>query len=176
MTTTSPFWPDDRPSRRRRRPGLGSGAARQPGAEARRNDRGQVKSIWAGECDISLGNTYYMGQMIANPEEKPYADAVRIVYPSFENGGHACQRLGYGDDQGRAQQGCRAEADAVPRLGRGAAHLRGNEQRIPVKPGVPRSALVDSWGTFTPDGVNLAELAKLRPAALKIMEEVNFDG
>ena len=25
------------------------------------NDRAQVKAIWAGECDISLGNTYYMG-------------------------------------------------------------------------------------------------------------------
>ena len=47
---------------------------------------------------------------------------------------------------------------------------------FPVEPGVARSALVESWGPFTPDDVSLSELAKLRPTALKIMEEVNFDG
>jgi iron(III) transport system substrate-binding protein len=47
---------------------------------------------------------------------------------------------------------------------------------FPVKPGVRKSDLVQSWGDFTPDGVSLAELAKLRPVALRLMEEVNFDG
>ncbi|MCB2143278.1 MAG: extracellular solute-binding protein, partial [Rhodobacteraceae bacterium] len=51
------------------------------------NDRSQVKSIWAGECDISLGNTYYMGAMLADPEQKEWADSVRIVYPVFNDGG-----------------------------------------------------------------------------------------
>ena len=33
-----------------------------------------------------------------------------------------------------------------------------------------------SWGSFTADDVNLMDLAKLRPAALRITEEVDFDG
>lgn len=45
-----------------------------------------------------------------------------------------------------------------------------------LKAGVERSELVKSWGDFTPDSVNLSDLASLRPAALKLMEEVNFDG
>jgi len=40
------------------------------------NDRAQVKAIWAGECDISLGNTYYMGQMLADPEQQDWASSV----------------------------------------------------------------------------------------------------
>ncbi len=51
------------------------------------NDRAQVKSIWAGECDIALGNTYYMGEMLADPEQAEWANSVRIVYPTFEGGG-----------------------------------------------------------------------------------------
>ena len=47
---------------------------------------------------------------------------------------------------------------------------------FPVKPGVERSELVASWGEFTPDAKPLTEVAKLRPAALKLIEEVNFDG
>jgi iron(III) transport system substrate-binding protein len=47
---------------------------------------------------------------------------------------------------------------------------------FPVEPGVERSALVASWGDFTPDTINLSDLAKLRPTALKLMEEVDFDG
>jgi iron(III) transport system substrate-binding protein len=47
---------------------------------------------------------------------------------------------------------------------------------FPVKPGVAASELVTSWGSFTPDAVPLAEVAAQRPAALKLTEEVNFDG
>ena len=47
---------------------------------------------------------------------------------------------------------------------------------FPVKPGVERSALVASWGEFTPDTTPLADIAAARAAALKIMETVNFDG
>jgi iron(III) transport system substrate-binding protein len=42
------------------------------------NDRAQVRSIWAGECDISLGNTYYMGQMLEDPEQQEWAESVRL--------------------------------------------------------------------------------------------------
>jgi iron(III) transport system substrate-binding protein len=47
---------------------------------------------------------------------------------------------------------------------------------FPVEPGVARSDLVQSWGEFSPDKLNLTEVAAQRPEALKIMEEVNFDG
>ena len=38
-----------------------------------------------------------------------------------------------------------------------------------------RSALVQGWGEFTPDTVSLSDVAAARPAALKIMEEIDFD-
>jgi iron(III) transport system substrate-binding protein len=47
---------------------------------------------------------------------------------------------------------------------------------FPVKPGVPVSALVASWGTFTPDELPLSEVSGHRADALKIMETINFDG
>ncbi|HBU16612.1 MAG TPA: iron ABC transporter substrate-binding protein, partial [Gemmobacter sp.] len=47
---------------------------------------------------------------------------------------------------------------------------------FPVKPGVARSELVSSWGEFPPDTLPLTDVSGHRAEALKIMEEVNFDG
>lgn len=138
-------------------------------------DRDQVKSIWAGECDISLGNTYYMGQMVADPEQQPWADSVRIVFPTFEGGGT------HVNVSGIAMTKSTPNKDAAIKL---AEFLAGDEaQKIyaetnhefPVKAGVARSELVQSWGEFTPDTLALSEISKLRPDAIKLIEEVDLD-
>ncbi|MBE0412856.1 Fe(3+) ABC transporter substrate-binding protein [Yoonia sp.] len=140
------------------------------------NDRAQVRAIWAGQCDISLGNTYYMGEMLNNAEQAAWANAVRIVFPTFENGGT------HVNVSGVAMTTAAPNRDQALRL---MEYLVSPEaQRIyadlnyeyPVLQGVPLSDLVASWGEFTPDDVNLDDLAGHRPAALRIMEEVNFDG
>jgi len=45
----------------------------------------------------------------------------------------------------------------------------------PVAPGASASELVSSWGDFEADSTSLSTIADLRPQALKIVEEVNFD-
>ena len=152
--------------------GLKSNLAKKPEG----NDRAQVKSIWAGECDISLGNTYYMGEMLADPEQKAWADAVRIVYPTFADGGTHMNVSGMA--MTRAAPHKEAALAFMEFLSSDEAQkiYAETNNEFPVKPGVPRSALVESWGPFTPDTINLMDVARERPAALKLMEEVNFDG
>jgi len=140
------------------------------------NDRGQVKSIWAGECDISLGNTYYMGEMLADPEQKEWADSVRIVYPVFEGGGTHVNVSGVAMTKAAPNRDDALQLMEYLSSDEAQAIYAETNHEFPVKPGVARSALVESWGPFTPDTVNLGDLARLRPAALRIMEEVNFDG
>ncbi|MFM2355509.1 MAG: hypothetical protein RLZZ528_1245 [Pseudomonadota bacterium] len=140
------------------------------------NDRDQVKSIWAGECDISLGNTYYMGQMLADAEQTEWANAVRIIYPTFEGAGTHMNLSGVAMTKSAPNR--EAALKFMEWLSSDAAQkiYAETNYEFPVKPGVERSDLVKSWGEFTPDSASLAELAKLRPAALRLMEEVNFDG
>ena len=140
------------------------------------NDRDQVKAIWAAQCDISLGNTYYMGQMLADPEQAEWANAVRIVFPVFEGGGTHVNISGVA--MTRAAPNRAAALKLMEYLASDAAQsiYAGINHEFPVKPGVARSALVDSWGDFAPDAVPLGELAALRPAALRLMEEIDFDG
>jgi iron(III) transport system substrate-binding protein len=151
--------------------GVKANLARKPNG----GDRDQVKAIAAGECDIAIGNTYYIGQMMADPEQRADAEAVRIVFPVFEgNGSHV-------NISGMAMTKAAPNHDNALKF---MEWLSQDEaQRIyaetnneyPVKPGVARSELVASWGDFTQDSISLTEIAKLRPAALKLTEEVNFD-
>ncbi len=54
------------------------------------NDRAQVRKVYGGACDIAIGNTYYMGKMQTNdkkPEQKDWANSVRLIFPTMPNGG-----------------------------------------------------------------------------------------
>jgi iron(III) transport system substrate-binding protein len=152
--------------------GLKANLARKPDG----GDRDQVKAIAAGECDIALGNTYYIGQMLADPEQAPAAEAVNIVFPTFENGGTHLNISGVAMTKAapNKENALRfmewLSSDAAQKIYAETNH------EFPVKPGVERSALVASWGEFTPDPTPLADIAAARAAALKIMETVNFDG
>jgi iron(III) transport system substrate-binding protein len=66
--------------------GLKANLARKPQG----NDRAQVKAVFNGECDVSLGNTYYMGLMETNtkkPEQKDWAASVNVIFPNQKDRG-----------------------------------------------------------------------------------------
>lgn len=142
------------------------------------NDRAQVKAIFSGECDISIGNTYYMGKMVTNdkePEQKEWAASVRLVFP------------------GAAQNKTHVNISGVG-LAKHAPNLDGAKKFIqfllsekaqsiyaetnfeyPVLPGVEASDLVKGWGELKADDLSLAEIADKRDEASKLVDEVKFD-
>ncbi len=152
--------------------GVKANLARKPDG----GDRDQVKAIWAGECDIAVGNTYYMGQMLADPEQVEWANAVNIVFPTFEAGGTHLNVSGVAMTKAAPNHDAALKLMEWLSSDTAQAIYAGTNNEFPVKPGVERSDLVKSWGEFTPDSIGLAEVAKLRPAALKLIEEINFDG
>jgi iron(III) transport system substrate-binding protein len=152
--------------------GLKANLARKPAG----GDRDQVKAIWAGECDIAIGNTYYMGQMLADPEQTEWANSVRVTFPVFEGDGTHLNISGVA--MTRSAPNREAALQLMEWLSSDPAQKLYAEtnHEFPVKPGVERSALVKSWGEFAPDSLNLSVVAAERPAALRIMEEIDFDG
>lgn len=140
------------------------------------NDRAQVKAIWAGECDISLGNTYYMGEMLADPEQADWANSVRIIFPTFEDGGTHVNISGVAMTKSapNKDEALQLLEFLVSPEAQGIYAELNNE--YPILEGAPLSDLVASWGSFVADTTDLTEIAGHRGAALRIMETVNFDG
>ena len=152
--------------------GLRANLARKPEG----NDRAQVRAIWAGECDISLGNTYYMGEMLADPEQAEWANAVDIRFPVFEGGGTHINVSGIALTQAAPNKDEAIQLmEWLVSPTAQSIYAEANHE-YPVLAAAAPSALVAGWGSFTADNVALSELAAHRATALRIMEEVNFDG
>lgn len=140
------------------------------------NDRAQVKAIWSGECDISLGNNYYYGKMLKKDEQIAWADSVNLVFPVFEGGGTHVNISGMALTKYAPHR-----EDAVKLmefLASPVAQTIYAEQNYeyPIAPGTSATQQVQSWGSFEADALGLIDVANLRPAALKMIEEVDFDG
>ncbi|SFA75919.1 iron(III) transport system substrate-binding protein [Poseidonocella pacifica] len=152
--------------------GVKSNLARKPQG----NDRAQVKAIWAGECDISIGNTYYMGAMLSDEEQKEWADSVNVLFPTFENGGTHVNISGVAMTKSAPNEDAAlAFMEFLTSPKAQEIYAEANHE-YPIAPGTQASEIVRSWGEFTADDVNLMTLAGHRPAALRIAEEVDFDG
>ena len=140
------------------------------------NDRAQVKAIWAGECDIAIGNTYYMGKMLADEEQKAWAESVNVIFPTFENAGTHVNISGVA--MAKHAPNPEAALKMMEFLASPTAqevYAKANFE-YPIAPGTAADPLVEGWGEFTADDVNMMTLAGNRPAALRITEEVDFDG
>jgi len=152
--------------------GIKANLARKPQG----NDRAQIKAIWAGECDISLGNTYYMGKMLEDPEQKEWADSVELVFPVFEGGGTHVNVSGVA--MTRAAPNRENAVKLMEFLSSPEAQqiYASDNFEYPIAPGTSPDALVEGWGSFEADGLNLMDVAAKRPDALRLVETVDFDG
>ncbi|WP_319531094.1 Fe(3+) ABC transporter substrate-binding protein [uncultured Cohaesibacter sp.] len=142
------------------------------------NDRSQVKSIYAGECDLALGNTYYMGIMQTNqnePEQQEWAKSVRILFPNTEGRGTHVNISGMlltkhapNKDNAIKLMEFLSSAEAQQ------MYAEGNYE-YPVLGDVEPSEIVKSWGDFKPDPISLNEIADARKAASELVDVVDFD-
>ena len=155
--------------------GLKNNLARKPTG----NDRAQVNAIHSGECDISLGNTYYMGLMQTNekkPEQKEWAESVKILFPnSNDRGTHV-------NISGMALTKHAPNKEAAITLMKWLAddEAQGLYAAVnfeyPVKLGVAASKRVQSWGAFKADSLTLNEIAVKRDKASELVDTVDYDG
>ncbi|TYC51509.1 Fe(3+) ABC transporter substrate-binding protein [Rhodobacterales bacterium] len=154
--------------------GVRDNLARKPAG----NDRDQAKAIFAGECDIALGNTYYVGQMQTSekePEQKEWADSIRVIFPNAEGRGSHVNISGvilakHAPHKENALK--LIEFLSSPEAQKIYAEIN---FEYPVTPGVEISERVRSWGDLHPDDLPLSEIAANRKAASEIVDKVGFD-
>lgn len=154
--------------------GLKNNLARKPSG----NDRAQVRAVYAGECDIAIGNTYYMGAMLTNeknPEQKKWAQAVHMVFPDNHTTGTHVNLSGmvmakYAPNRGNAVKFMEflvsKDAQQI---------YAGLNNEYPVRPDSRPSALVQSWGPLNPDTTPAARIAANRTRASRLVDAVGYD-
>jgi iron(III) transport system substrate-binding protein len=142
------------------------------------NDRSQAKSVFAGECDLAIANTYYMGKMMTNdqePEQKDWAKSVRIIFPASPDFGTHVNISGVLMAKNAPNRDNALKlmeflaSDEAQRL-----YADANFE-YPVNPAIPASEIVRAWGSFTPDTLNVIDVARNEAAAARLVDEVQFN-
>lgn len=154
--------------------GLKNNLVRKPDG----NDRSQAKAIFSGECDLALGNSYYVGLMLTNdkePEQKEWAGAIKVLFPNAKDRGTHVNISGV------------ALAKNAPNKDNGIKLMEflasPEAQKIyaeqvfeyPVAPGAEPSDVVKSFGTIKPDPLPLAEISAHRKEASELVDKVGFN-
>jgi len=154
--------------------GLKENLARKPAG----SDRAQAQGVFAGECDIALGNTYYVGLMKNNdkePEQKEWAAAIKVLFPNVADRGTHVNVSGMSLVKNAPNR------DNAIRLMEFLASAEAQEiyaeqvYEYPVTPGARLSDDVASFGEIKPDALPLSEIAALRKQASELVDKVRFD-
>ena len=150
--------------------GVKANLARKPQG----NDRNQVKAIREGECDLAIGNHYYYGKMLQDPEQRAWADSVFLVFPNQQDRGVHVNISGVALTIGAPN---RENALRLMEFLAGPGQALYAEQNFeyPVHPGVPWLPEVEAWGRFKTDPLSLGAIAELRSTAMRMVNRVAFD-
>ncbi|WOT05786.1 Fe(3+) ABC transporter substrate-binding protein [Shewanella youngdeokensis] len=151
--------------------GVKANLARKPQG----NDRAQVKAVSEGLCDIAIGNSYYLGKMLQDPKQKPWADASEINFPNQANRGSHINVSGMA--LAKHSKNTAAALQLMEFLSSDAAQQSYADVNMeyPVKADVAPSKLVASWGQFKADNLPIYKLAEHHSAAIKLLDQVQFD-
>lgn len=152
--------------------GIVQNLAREP----RGNDRDQVKAVAAGQGDVALVNTYYLGLMAQSEseEERKVYNQIGIVFPNQSDRGTHINLSGAGVARHapNKENAIRfIEFMASPEIQRVFA---GSNHEYPVVKSIEWSGIVSSWGEFVEDDIKLELLGQNNRDAVMIFDKAGW--
>ncbi|WP_442953912.1 Fe(3+) ABC transporter substrate-binding protein [Pararhizobium sp.] len=154
--------------------GLKNNLAKKPDG----GDRDQAKAILAGECDLALGNSYYVGLMLTNerePEQKEWAAAIHVLFPNNNDRGTHVNVSGMALAKNSPNKDNAIKFMQFLASGE-AQEIYGKQVfEYPVKPGTEPSDIVKGFGKMNPDPLPLAEIAANRKKASELVDKVGYN-
>jgi iron(III) transport system substrate-binding protein len=151
--------------------GLKANLAQKPSG----GDRETARDVAAGKCDIGIGNTYYWALMMQNPAQKPWAEATKVILPTFKDGGTHVNLSGV-----VLAKNAPNRANAVKLIewlvGEKAQHMYADmNYEYPVLAEIPVNKTIAGYGKLRPDPMPIAKIADNKKAAANLVDKVGFD-
>ena len=149
--------------------GLVANFARPP----KGNDRAQAKDIVAGLADVTLMNTYYIGQMLhsKDPEEVKVAKQVGVFFPNQSTTGTHVNISGVAltKHAKNAENAVKFVEflTAIP----AQEQLSAGNYEFPVNPGAKKHPVIESWGSFKTQTIDFSALGTNNAKAIQVVTE-----
>lgn len=139
-------------------------------------DRDQIKAVVAGQCDIAIANTYYLAGMLVGSDStaKKVASQVKVFWPDQDVKGTHINISGA------------AITRHAPNLKEAKALLdfmlseesqqwyASTNNEYPVKKDVQWSPVLDGFGAFKQQKIELSRVGELNAQAVKVMDKAGW--
>jgi iron(III) transport system substrate-binding protein len=140
------------------------------------NDRDQAKAVVAGEGDVAIMNTYYIGAMLnsEDAEEVKVAESVDVFFPNQDTTGTHINISGIGLTK-HAQN----KENAIKLMeflsseeAQGSFSAANNE--YPVHADVEPNELLQSWGDYKEQDIQLSILGENQQQAIRLFDQAGW--
>jgi len=134
------------------------------------NDTKVMQAVAAGQCDVTIVNTYYFGRL-----QKKQPDIKLALFWANQgssgthinvSGGGVTAHAKHPEAAQRLLEWLSSEA--------AQAEFAGSNMEFPVNPKVPADATVAAWGDFKADELNVNEAGRLQAAAIRLMDRAGY--
>ena len=139
-------------------------------------DTDQIKAVAAGECDVAVANHYYLARLMRSDDaaDQEVAEAVDIVFPNQDGRGtHAnVSAAGVAAHAPNREAAVRfIEYLATPSA---QTYFAEGNNEWPVVADVKLSPVLETWGEFKTDAVDITEYGANNADALKAMDRAGW--
>ena len=152
--------------------GLVSNFSREPEG----NDTAQIKSVAAGECDLTLVNSYYVGRLRSSddPQDQEIGNSIGIFFPNQDSGGTHVNVSGAGilaNSPNTEQAQEFLEFMVTPEAQEIFAN---NNNEYPAVEGIEPNEVVANFGDWKASTLPLQAFGENNAAAVKLMDRAGW--
>ena len=152
--------------------GLVANFARKPAG----GDTDQLRAAAAGQCDIAIANTYYYGRLASSDKQadRDVANALGVFWPNQADRGAHINVSGAGvTKHGKHPEAAERLLEFLVNPESQTWYAEVNNE-YPVVADAQASELLQSWGEFKGDSLNLSRLGENNRAAVQLMDRAGW--
>ena len=153
--------------------GLVANFARAP----KGGDTDQIRAVAAGECGVSISNTYYIARLLRSdkPEDKKAMEKIGVVWPNQKNFGVHINISGGGMLKTAPHKAAAVKFLEYLASDEAQAYFaNGNNEWPAVKSAAAKNPALESLGSFKADSLNVGILSRNTATAQKIFDRAGW--
>jgi iron(III) transport system substrate-binding protein len=145
--------------------------------EPKGGDTDQLKSVAAGECDVTISNQYYYARLARSqkPEDRAVAEKVGVLFPNQASSGTHVNISGAGVMKNAPNRDAAVKFLEYLASDDAQRYFADGNNEWPVVPSVQVvNPVLSAFGAFKYDPLNVAVLGRNQPAAQKLYDRVGW--
>lgn len=140
------------------------------------NDTSMIEAVAAGECRISIVNTYYLARYAAGEaSDKAIFDAVGVIFPDQDTTGTHVNVSGAGVVKTAPNRENAVKFLEYLTSEQAQRYLADGNNEYPAVTGMKANSAVERLGTFRADTLNAAQIGKGQAEAVRIFDRAGWN-